>query len=115
MAYDEYLAERVRNSLKQKSVFFEEKKMFGGLCFMVDEKMCVGITRNDLMVRIDPEKQDKLLKKEGARLMDFTHKPMNGFLNVSAEGVDMEDDLNDWVQLCLDFNPFAKSSKKKKK
>lgn len=81
---------------------------------MVDEKMCIGITNNELMARINPEIQEKLLKKAGARMMDFTHRPMKGYLNVSAEGIDMDEDLNEWIQHCLDFNPLAKSSKKKK-
>lgn len=114
MAYDEYLAERIRNALKQKSSFYEEKKMFGGLCFMVDEKMCIGIIKRELMVRINPEQQEKLLKKEGVRLMDFTNRPMKGYLNVSPEAIDMDEDLNEWVQHCLDFNPLAKASKRKK-
>lgn len=113
MAYSEFLADRIRISLKEKNTQYQEKKMFGGLCFMVDEKMCVGIIGDELMVRIDPEIQDELLAKPGARMMDFTHRPMKGYLNVSAEGVDLDTDLDDWVQLCLDFNPKAKSSKKK--
>lgn len=114
MAYSEYLADRVRASLKGLNSTFEEKKMFGGMVFMVDEKMCVGIIKDELMVRIDPENQDEFLKDEGCRIMDFTKRPMNGYLYVSAEGIDMDDDLDKWVKRCLYFNPKAKSSKKKK-
>ena len=115
MAYSEYLADRVRASLKNLNTPFEENKMFGGMCFMVDDKMCVGIINDDLMVRIDPEEQDNFLKEKGCRIMDFTKRPMKGYLYVSPEGIDMDKDLDKWVQRCLDFNPKAKSSKKKKK
>lgn len=113
MAYSEFLADRVRNSLRSQNFGFQEKKMFGGLCFLVDDKMCVGIIKDDLMVRIDPEAQDNFLQEKGCRIMDFTNRPMKGYLYVSPEGVDMDDDLDKWVKRCLDFNPKAKSSKKK--
>lgn len=114
MAYNEFLADRLRASLKETHTSFEERKMFGGVCFMVDDKMCVGIINEDLMVRIDPEKQDEFLREKGCRIMDFTNRPMKGYLYVSPEGVDMDNDLNKWVGRCLDFNPKAKASKKKK-
>jgi len=115
MAYNEFLADRVRGSLKGLNSTFVEKKMFGGMCFLVDEKMCVGIINDDLMVRIDPKDQEKFLNEKGCRIMDFTRRPMKGYLYVSTEGIDMDEDLDRWVQRCLDFNPKAKSSKKKKK
>lgn len=114
MAYNEFLSERVKASLKSLHTNFEEKKMFGGVCFLVDDKMCVGIINNDLMVRVDPEEQDKFLQEKGCRIMDFTNRPMKGYLYVNPEGVDMEDDLEKWVKRCLEFNPKAKSSKRKK-
>ena len=113
MAYDAYLAERINQYLKTISVDYFEKKMFGGICFMVNEKMCFGIVKNELMVRVDPEKQDFYLKKKTARQMDFTHKPMSGFLYISQEGIDKDKDLIYWIQQALEFNPKAKSSKKK--
>jgi len=115
MAYNEFLADRVRGSLKGLNSTFVEKKMFGGMCFLVDEKMCVGIISDDLMVRIDPKDQEEFLNEKGCRIMDFTRRPMKGYLYVSTEGIDMDEDLDRWVQRCLDFNPKAKSSKKKKK
>lgn len=114
MAYSEFLADRVRDSLKGLEAAFQEKKMFGGMVFLVDEKMCVGIINEDLMVRIDPEDQDQFLEEEGCRIMDFTKRPMKGYLYVAPEGIDMDEDLDKWVKRCLDFNPKAKSSKKKK-
>ena len=88
-------------------------KMMGGLCFMVDDKLCIGIVKESLMARIDPEEEDDLLTKEGSKPMDFTGRPMKGYLFIESEGVDMDEDLDFWVEKCLDFNPKAKSSKKK--
>ena len=113
MAYDEYLADRIRNVLLEKRVSAQEKKMMGGICFMVDDKMCVGVIKNNLMARIDPDIVDKALTKKGSKPMDFTGRPMKGYVFVEPEGYDMDKDLEYWVQLCLNFNPKAKSSKKK--
>ena len=113
MAYDEHLAERITWILKEKGVSNEAKKMMGGLAFMVDNKMCVGIAKNNLMARIDPEIYDACLQKEGCKPMDFTGRPMKGFVYIDPAAIDMDDDLEYWVQLCLDYNPKAKSSKKK--
>lgn len=113
MAYDEHLADRLRMTLKGLNVQYIEKKMMGGLCFMVDDKMCVGIVRNDLMARIPPETYEKVITEPDCRPMDFTGKPMKDFVMIGPSGVDMDEDLEKWVQRCLDFNPFAKSSKKK--
>lgn len=113
MAYDEYLQERIERILNEKSVVFEAKKMMGGLCYMIDDKMCVGIVKDDLMARVGDEAYVSLVDKKGARPMDFTKRPMKGYIFVSPEGVDYDSDLEFWVQKCLDFNPIAKSSKKK--
>lgn len=115
MAYNEFLADRIRGSLKGLNATFYEKKMFGGLTFMVDDKMCVGIIKDNMMARIDPENEQAFLNEGDCRVMDFTKNPMKGYLYVEPEGIDMDDDLDKWVQRCLDFNPKAKSSKKKKK
>ena len=115
MAYSEYLADRVRNSFKENKIGFEEKRMFGALSFFVDEKLCVGVYREELLVRIPPEKQDEYLQNEDCRLLDSSGKSMKGFLLISPDGVDMDEDLDKWVRRCLEFNPRAKSSKKKKK
>ena len=114
MAYDEFLADRIRSVLQSKKIAFEEKKMMGGLCYMVEDKMCVGVVKDNLMARIDPEVYDEALSKTGCKEMDFTGRPMKGFVFVEPLGIDVEEDLDYWVQLCLDFNPKAKSSKKKK-
>lgn len=117
MAFDAYFADRVRQVLHERHVLFAEKRMFGGLVFMVDEKMCFGLdidkeTQEDrLMLRLDPASHADMLARTGAREMDFTGKPMKGFVFVSAEAVDDDDDLAEWLQLALDFNPKAKKSK----
>ena len=114
MAYNEHLADRIRQTLKEKRVTnILEKKMMGGLTFMIHEKMCLGIIKEDLMVRIDPEWHEEAIKKEGCRTMDFTAKPMKGYVYINPEGVDKEDDLDFWIQKGLDFNPKAKAAKKK--
>jgi TfoX/Sxy family transcriptional regulator of competence genes len=115
MAYDEYLADRIRSVLNEKRISFLDKKMMGGLTFMVEDKMCVGILKNELMARIDPEIYQEALAKKGCREMDFTGRPMKGFVLIAPEGIDMDEDLECWIQLALDYNPKAKSSKSSRK
>jgi len=113
MAYNEELVNRVRELLlSKKSV--KEKKMMGGLTFMVNDKMCVGILNDDLMARIDPAIYENALERSGCREMDFTGKPMKGFVFIDPDGTKSKNDLEYWVNLALDFNKKAKSSKKKK-
>jgi hypothetical protein len=113
MAYDEFLADRIRVILKEKGITPDVKKMMGGLVFMIDNKMCVGIIKNDLMARIDPESQDKALSMKGCREMDFTHRPMKGYVFIDPEGTDMDKDVEYWIDLALEYNPKAKASNKK--
>jgi len=114
MPYDTFLEERISKIFHDRHVPFETKKMMGGICYLVNDKMCAGIVKNKLMARIDPESTDKALKEKGATLMDFTGTTMKGFLFIEPEGTDMDKDLEYWIDLCLEFNPRAKSSKKKK-
>jgi len=114
MAYNEYLADRVSQFLREKSVAFITKKMMGGLLFMVDGKMYVAVIKGEIMARINPNIYESSLKKEGCNEMNFTGKPMKGFVFLSDEAIDLDTNLNYWLQLTLDFNPFAKASKKKK-
>lgn len=113
MAYNEFLADRIRSVLKDKHVSFLEKKMMGGLCFLVDDKMCVGIVKDNMMARIGPDIYEDALTKEGCVEMNFTKRPLKGYVFLEPIAVDLESDLASWIQLCLDFNPHAKSSKKK--
>ncbi len=114
MPYDEKLAERVRGILKRQTGV-EEKKMMGGLTFMVGGKMCVGVLRGDLMARIAPEDYESALQRKGCREMDFTGRPVRGFVFVGPEGTGTDEGLRSWIALALDFNRRAKSSRKKKK
>ena len=114
MAFSEYLADRIRQNLDDKHLSYVDKKMMGGLTFMIDDKMCVGIIKDDLLARINPDIYESSLEKEGCKEMKFTGRPMKGFVLIEAEAIDDDADLDYWIQLCLDFNPLAKSSKKKK-
>lgn len=102
MAYDEGLAQRIREQL-QEVPNVEEKKMFGGLCFMVQRHMCCGIVEDKLMARIGPDNYESLLQKNHAQKMDFTGKPMKGMIYVEPGGLQSERDLEFWVDRCLDF------------
>lgn len=82
---------------------------------MVNDKMCVGIVKDDLMARVGEDLQKENAGKHGCRLMDFTGRPMKGYVFVSPVGIDRESDLEHWIDLCIQFNPLAKSSKKKKR
>ena len=114
MAYNEQLADRIRTQLApQEDV--EEKNMMGGLTFMVNGKMCVGIVKDELMVRLNPDIHDKAIEQNGCREMDFTGKPMKGYVFVVTEAIESEKALAYWLGLALDYNPLAKASKKKKK
>ncbi len=114
MAYDLYLADRIKRILQDKHIVFEEKKMMGGLCFMVDDKMCLGVEKENLMARVGEENRELAFQRNGCREMNFTGRPMKNFVFVDPEAIDLEEDLEFWVKLCLQHNPFAKSSKRKK-
>jgi len=87
--------------------------MMGGLCFLVDGKMCAGIVGEELMARIGPDAYGDALEKEGCKEMTFTGRPMKGFVFIEQEVLDDDDDLTYWIDLCLAFNPKAKARKKK--
>jgi TfoX/Sxy family transcriptional regulator of competence genes len=112
--YDEHLNDRIRQVFREKKIPFEEKKMMGGICYMVNDKMCVGVIKNKLMARINPDACEEAMKRPGCREMDFTHRPMKGYVFVEPEGTDMDKDLESWIGLALEFNPLAKNSKEKK-
>ena len=108
MAYNEYQADRIRQRLSRLN-FTNEKKMMGGLIFMVNDKMCLGLDidkstgKDRLMVR-GKAKHDQLIFKKGSREMDFTGKVMRGFLFIDPDGFDTEDDLDFWIEKALHFN-----------
>ncbi|HYV95196.1 MAG TPA: TfoX/Sxy family protein [Chitinophagales bacterium] len=115
MAYDEKLADRTREIISQTHKNIEEKKMFGGLCFMVNDKMCVGVETDRLMVRLDPAKFDEAMEKEGCKPMDFTGRVMKGYVFVDIDALNTKKKLEYWIQLALAYNKIAKASKKKKR
>ena len=114
MAYNEILANRIRERLAELSGT-EEKKMMGGLTFMYNGKMCVGIIKDKMMCRIDPDLHDTAVKRIGCRTMDFTKRPMRGYVLVDETGMKTKKEFDYWINLCLEFNSKARSSKKKKK
>lgn len=114
MAYNEKIADRVREIISLTHKKIEEKKMFGGLCFMVNDKMCVGIEKERLMIRLNPTNYEELLDKEGVKPMDFTGKIMKGYVFVDIDVLNTKKKLDFWVQLALEYNKIAKTSVKKK-
>ncbi len=110
MAYDEGLAERLREYFQDRSDV-EIKKMFGGLCFMVSNHMCCGIVGDTLMARVGPDNYEKCLRKKHAKEMDFTGKAMRGMVYVSPKGIESDTELSDWVRTC---ELFVKSLPPKK-
>ncbi|MFO1042821.1 MAG: TfoX/Sxy family protein [Planctomycetaceae bacterium] len=113
MAIDKKLADSVREVFTGGGVASEEKRMMGGLCFMVDGKMCVGIDGNRLMVRLDPAICEESLKLPGCVPMDFTGRRMRGFVFVNSEGTKSDRSLQYWIKLAMEYNPQARSSKTK--
>lgn len=114
MPYNETLARRIREKL-HRFENIEEKEMMGGLTFMYNGKMCVGVIKDEMMCRIDPDIYIQVLEKYGCRPMDFTGKPMKGYVIVEEAGMESQSDFDYWIGLCLEFNKKAKASKKKKK
>lgn len=112
MAYSEKLAERIRKRLVDVPNV-EEKAMMGGLAFMLNGKMCVGVSDAALMCRINPELYESALHKKGCRPMDFTGRPMRGWVFIDEDGMQNSKDFDYWINLALEFNKLAKPYKKK--
>ena len=106
--------ERIADLLISKGIVFEQKKMFGGLCFMVDDKMLMGTYKGGIMARVDPAESDQLAEHSGASHMIHGGKGMPGYLMIESEGYESDEALLFWMEKCLEFNPKAKASKKKK-
>ena len=113
MAYDHKLADRIRARMAVLPNI-EEREMMGGLVFMYNDKMCVGIIYDEMMCRIDPGLHDTVVEKRGCRTMDFTRRPMIGYVLVDETGMKSEKDFEYWINLCLEYNSKAKSSKKQR-
>jgi len=102
MAYDESLARRI-HAILANLPGVSEKKMFGGLAFLVHGNMSCGVVRYELMVRVGPEVYDDALSHPHAREMDFTGRPLKGFVYVSCEGITSDGDLEDWVARGVEY------------
>lgn len=102
MAYDEGVAQRLREVFASRSDVIE-KKMFGGIAFMISGNMCCGVVGEEIMARVGPEQYAEALLEPHAREMDFTGKPMKGFVYVGAQGFTSDEDLEDWVARCEHF------------
>lgn len=113
MAYDEHLADRIRQALAAIRRV-EERTMFGGLAFMIDGKMAVGVLGKELMVRVGSEAHEAALAQPGARPMDFTGRPMRGFVFVGPTGSRSQKHLTAWVTRALEFNRVAPSRARSK-
>lgn len=115
MAYNEKMADRVREIIALSEKKVEEKQIFSGLCFMVNDKMCIGVRKDSIMVRLDPALSDEVSEMDGCSPMVHNGKMMKGFVFVNQEALTTKKKLEYWINLGLEFNKFAKSSKKKKK
>lgn len=113
MAYNLSLANRIREQL-QDLANIEEKEMMGGLSFLLNGKMCVGIIKDEMMCRINPALYEDSLDKTGCHEMLFTGKPMKGWVMIEESGMKNVPDLQYWIGLAIDYNKHAKPSKKKK-
>ena len=102
MAYDEALAARIRDFLGD-GPGVTERKMFGGICFMVNGNMCAGVTKDRLMARVGAPAYQEALKRPGAYEMDFTGRPMVGIVFVNSDDLESDDTLTSWLEPCLEF------------
>ena len=114
MPYNEVLVNRISEALVGiKNVV--TKKMFRGIAFMVNDKMCITVSEHDIMCRIDPAIHEELVEKTGCRSMVMKGKELKGWVLVNEEAIKSKKDLDYWISLALSFNKYAKSSKKAKR
>ena len=102
MVYNEQLAEKIRKLVSSRRGW-TEKRMFGGVAFMLSGKMCCGVVKDDLLVRVGPDRSDEALSLPNSRPMDFTGKPMKGFVYVSAKGWSNDRTLKQWVDMAVAY------------
>ena len=102
MAFDEALAERIRQALSRRK-HVEEKKMFGGIGFLLNGNMLVGVWKDSLIVRLGPEEGEEALKEPHVKEFDITGRPMKGWVLVAPEGVGADDELSGWLQRAVKF------------
>lgn len=109
MVFDERLAGRMRKALARRKDI-TEKKMFGGLAFLLDGKMCCGIVKDEMIVRVGPDRYEEALARPHARPMDFTGRPMKGFVFVGKAGLESDEILAEWIELGLKYVQKVKNS-----
>jgi hypothetical protein len=113
MAYNEKLYIRIKEALANIDNVTEQQK-FGGISFMINDKMCVRVDKEDIMLRCEPERTEELLLRKGARRFEMKGKPMmKGWLLIGIEGTGSKKDFDYWMSIALDYNKKIKSSKKK--
>ncbi|MEO1516100.1 MAG: TfoX/Sxy family protein [Bacteroidota bacterium] len=110
---EDLLFDRMRNLLLSKEIHWVEKKMMGGITFMVDDKMCFGTFQNGLLCRIDPLERDELLEREGADIIRQGGREMKAYVHVQEYALDSDEELTFWIAKCLEFNPKVKARKKR--
>lgn len=111
MAYDEKLADRIRKALAPLPNV-KEKKMFGGLAFMVNDKMSITTGGNRIMYRIDPAMYEEVIKRKGCHTVMMRGREYKGYVDVDEDSIKSKKDFDYWINLALDYNKKAKSSKK---
>jgi TfoX/Sxy family transcriptional regulator of competence genes len=102
VAFDEALAARVREALAENAEI-SERQMFGGIAFLLSGNMAVGVSKEDLMVRIDPDDQEEALAHPGVRPFDMTGRPMKGWILVAPDATEEDSELAQWITRGLDF------------
>ncbi len=113
MAYNESLVNRIRAALSHLPGI-EEKKMFGGLAFMVDKKMCITVGANEIMCRIDPAIHEEAIKRKGCTTVVMREREYKGYVYVNEDSITNKKDFDYWIGLALDYNKIAKKSKKRR-
>lgn len=113
MSYNNELANKIRERLENLPVV-SEKEMMGGIAFMVNDKMCVGVIKDEMMCRIHPDAFEESIERHGCRPMDFTGKTMRGWIFVDQDSIKNSSEFEHWISLALAFNAEAKKSKRKK-
>lgn len=115
MAYSELVAKRIVEKLNASGVVFTEKKMFGGIAYMINDKMCVGVTKEQMMLRVMDEHFDALVEENYVHAMSMRGKTMRGFLFIDQEAFSNDADLNRLVSMGLEFGEKGELKSKKKK
>lgn len=115
MAYNENTANRIAEKLLSRQISFTEKKMFGGIAFMIEEKMCIGVTKEQIMLRVMDEKYPQVMEMHHTLPMQFTGKTMKGFVFIEPEGFDSDVDLDKWIDYAEEFGKYGIVKSKKRK